>query len=133
MSEVGVTLDYSGTDKTLSLDKTKLAAAITDNVDDVFKLFFTTTEDYVRDDDGGFSGEMYNYIENYTKRFSGFVTTHNDFIRGSIERIDRRIEREEEKMERKEAQLIEEYTKLQDAIRKLDNLSYSAISIMNQF
>ena len=133
LSEVGIALDHSSTNKTLSLDTTKLAAAIANDVDDVFKLFAIDTDNYSRDDDGGFSGDMYNYIENYTKRFSGYVVTHNDFIRSSIERIERRIERVEEQMDRKEQQLIEEYQKLQDAVSRLDNQSFSAVSFINQF
>ncbi len=133
LSEIGVTLNHSGSEKTLSLNTTVLAEAIEENVSDVFSLFAINTDADGKYDDGGFSVSLDDYLDVFTERFDGYVVAHNDFIRDSIERLDRRIEREEEKMDRREAQLIDEYSQLQEAIRKLDSLSYSAVSIINQF
>lgn len=139
LSEVGISINHEGRNSTLSFDRAKLVEAMNNDVNDVFKLFAINTENYVWDDDVGFSVDFEEYLKDFTRRYKkgddprGYIPTHNDFLRDSIDRLDRRIERMEERMDQREQSLIEEFTELQNAVAKLENMSFSLVSFMNQF
>ena len=132
LSEIGIGVDHDSSSKALEFDSSELIEALENGAADVFDLFAYDTDSDGRYDDGGFANLLDDYLEDYTKRFSGYIVERNEFIETRIDTLERKISRKEDQLERKEKKMTEEYERLFSQFQQLQAQSTGAMILLMQ-
>ena len=132
LSQVGIALDHDTTAKTLAFDSSELEGALDDDANDVFQLFAYDSDSDGLYDDGGFANLLDDYLEDYTKRYSGYIVERNEFLEDRVDALDLKIGRVEDQLELKEQRLTEQYERLFQQVQQLQAQSTGALSLLLQ-
>jgi flagellar hook-associated protein 2 len=132
LSEVGLGVDHDTKAKTITFDSAKLEDALEESASDVFQLFAYNSDSDGLYDDGGIADTLDDYLEDYTKRYSGYIAERKEYIDGRIDAVDKKISRTEEDLARREQRLTEQYEKLFAAFQQLQTQSTSIYTVLAQ-
>ncbi len=132
LSEVGLEIEHDTKAKTITFDSDELEDALDESANDVFQLFAYNTDSDGLYDDGGFADDVYDYLQDYTKQYSGYITEHKEHIEDRIDSVEKKISRKEDALARREEQLTEEYERLFAVFQQLQTQSTSIYTILTQ-
>ncbi len=132
LSEVGLVVEHDTKAKTITFDPDELKDALEESANDVFQLFAYNTDSDGLYDDGGFADEVYDYLQDYTKQYSGYITEHKEHIEDRIDSVEKKISRKEDALARREEQLTKEYEQLFAVFQQLQTQSTSIYAILTQ-
>ena len=113
LSEIGVTVDQTGN---LQFDQTAYTAAITDNPDDVKKLFQGV------DNVKGVFGNLKDKLQNLDGT-DGMIKDARDSIKTTLQGISDRITATQLRLDMRKAELQKEYAAADQAISKLNSMT----------
>ena len=119
LSEIGLKVDHGSTVKKLTIDADKLEAALAADPNAVFQLFAYNTDSDGLYDDGGLANVLDDYLEEYTKAYSGYIADRKEFIENRIDSVDKKISRKEDALARREKQLTTQYERIFSQFQQL--------------
>ncbi len=115
LSKLGIELEESGH---LSLDKSKLTAAMEEHPDDVSMLFAS-------DEDGnkGVAVKFYDFLDGYLKGSTGILAAKTSGLEKSIEGINDQIEQIETRLSKREENLRHQFESLENLLSEFQMTS----------
>lgn len=108
LGEIGVATTKDGT---LSVDGSKLSAALETNLDGASNLFLATT--------GGLAAAAISFADSSIRLGDGILTARIDGAQDTIDKIEDRIAEKEDELDRLEEDLIRRFTALETLVSQL--------------
>ncbi|MBN1916587.1 MAG: flagellar filament capping protein FliD [Verrucomicrobia bacterium] len=123
LSEIGLDINHESKAKTISIDADDLDDALAADPNAVFQLFAFNTDLDGLYDDGGLANVLNDYVEEYTKAYSGYIVERKESIEDRIDTLDKKISRKQEQLARREKQLTLEYERIFSQFQQLQSQS----------
>lgn len=112
LAKIGVTLNSAGN---LSVDSSKLSAALSDNATAVQSLFQGTTQF------DGLADKVYSYLDSLTNSSDGILTKKESGYSSEVTRINKIITERQDRLEDYEANLKAKFLYMEQVIAQLKN------------
>ncbi len=115
LSRLGIEVDDAGH---LSLDASKLNAAMDEHPDDV-ATFFTADESGSK----GMAVKFYDFLDGYLKSSTGILSAKTDGLQNSIDKIEQQVERMGFRLQKREENLRRQFNALEDLMLQFQQTS----------
>ena len=128
ISELGISFSAYGVNSRLSFDPTELSGALKESISNVFKFFAYDSDGDLAYDDGGLAVGLENFVDDFTRGYSSYVSSYKRLIDTRIAQLDRQIGRWDDRLERKEQMLYQQYQQMSNLINRLSSQANYVLS-----